>query len=277
MTLAGGAAMFDDLDDPSPPVPAPTHRVEVDRRIRRIRHQRRAMIGGLAVVIIVGATFTAINVRTSVPVRSALKPTPSATHNQMSWPSVSATPDLSQAQPGLSTFGPSGGTGTQNGTTASGGTGSSGAAGATSAPAPAPALAPPAAPAPCPAHSPDPSWQNGRYCGPAPHAGNGSGPNGLCSGRETTPPCGRGVVVGKYYAYTLPERCDGRITFDGRLWDSEMPPPANGPDLWVWMRLDPSGELRFISPEGTVGFTPDNGQPPPSCAGTPMSTPSSTG
>jgi hypothetical protein len=272
MTLAGGAAMFDDLDDPSPPVPAPTHRVEVDRRIRRIRHQRRAMIGGLAVVIMVGGTFTAINLKSSVPVRSALKSTPSATHNQMYWPSV-GTPDLSQTQPGLSTFGPSGGATAAGASGDSASQGTSGAAGTV----PVPASAPPAAPAPCPAHSPDPSWQNGRYCGPAPHAGNGSGPNGLCSGRETTPPCGRGVVVGKYYAYTLPEGCDGRISFNGRLWDSEMPPPANGPDLWVWMRLDPSGELRFISPEGTVGFTPDKGQPPPSCAGTPMSTPSSTG
>jgi hypothetical protein len=270
MTLARGPAMFDDLDDPSPPVPAPTHRLEVDRRIRRIRHQRRAMIGGLAVAIMFGGTFTAINVRSSVPVKSALKSTRSALHNQMSWPSVSATPDLSQAQRGLSTLGPSGGT------TASGASGDS-ASRATSAPAPAPAPAAAAAPAPCPAHSPNPSWQNGRYCGPAPRAGNGSGPNGLCSGRETTPPCGRGVVVGKYYAYTLPERCDGRITFGRRLWDSELPPPANGPDLWVWMRLGPGGELRFISPEGTVGFTPDKGQPPPSCGGTPLSTPSSTG
>jgi hypothetical protein len=269
MTLAGGAAMFDDLDDPSPPVPAPTHRVEVDRRIRRIRHQRRAMIGGLAVVIMVGATFTAINVRTSVPVRSALKSTPSATHNQMYWPLV-GTPDLSQTQPGLSTFGPSGGATAAGASRDSASQGTSGAAGTVPVPASAP-------PAPCPAHSPDPSLQNGPYCGPLPRAGNGSGPDGLCSGHETTPPCGRGVVVGKYYAYTLPESCDGQITFDGRLWDSEMPPPANGPDLWVWMRLDPSGELRFISPEGTVGFTPDKGHPPPSCAGTPMSTPSSTG
>ncbi len=274
MTLAGGAAMFDDLDDPSPPVPAPTHRVEVDRRIRKIRHKRRAMIGGLAVAIMFGATFTAINLKNSAPVKSALKSTRSAAHNQMYWPLV-GTPDLSQAQPGLSTFGPS------DEATASGASGdstvqgTSGAAG--TVPGPAAASTPPAAPAPCPANSPDPSWQNGRYCGPAPRAGDGSGPNGLCSGRETTPPCGRGVVVGKYYAYTLPERCDGRITFDGRLWDSEMPPPANGPDLWVWMRLDPGGELRFISPEGTVGFTPDKGQHPPSCTGTPMSIPSSTG
>jgi hypothetical protein len=105
----------------------------------------------------------------------------------------------------------------------------------------------------------------GRYCGPLPTPGNGLGPNGECTGRETTVPCAAGVVPGKYYTFTLPGRCDGVIVFDGRRWISELPPPTDVPDFDVWMRLDPNGGLGFIGPRGAVGFNPDNGQAPGAC------------
>jgi hypothetical protein len=114
---------------------------------------------------------------------------------------------------------------------------------------------------PCPL----PTWEGGQYCGPSPQPGNGSGPGGQCSGHETALPCGPGAVVGTYYPYTLPVRCDGRIIFDGRRWESELPPVTNGPDLWVWMRLGPGGQLRFVSPDGTIGFTLDRANTPPKC------------
>ena len=107
----------------------------------------------------------------------------------------------------------------------------------------------------------------GGYCGPVPVPGNGLGPNGECTGRETNAPCGPGVVVGRYYAFTLPGACDGVIHFDGRVWISELPPPTKVADFDVWMRLDPNGELRFIGPKGSVGFMPDHGQPRGTCSG----------
>ncbi len=116
-------------------------------------------------------------------------------------------------------------------------------------------------PQPCPVPSPEPSMASGQYCGPVPPAGNGLGPNGECTGRETTVPCAAGVVPGKYYAFTLPGRCDGVIVFGGRRWISELPPPTSVPDMDVWMRLDPSGGLGFISPNGAVGFNPEGNAP----------------
>jgi hypothetical protein len=106
---------------------------------------------------------------------------------------------------------------------------------------------------------------NGSFCGPIPPPGNGLGPNGECTGAETAPPCGTGVVVGRYYAYTLPGTCDGVIVFDGRRWDSELPPDHRVPDMNVWMRLGGASTAGFISPNGAVGFRPDAGAPPPSC------------
>jgi hypothetical protein len=121
-------------------------------------------------------------------------------------------------------------------------------------------------PPPCPVPSPEPSMATGGYCGPVPPPGNGLGPNGECTGRETNAPCSAGVVPGRYYAFTLPGRCDGVIVFDGRRWISELPPPTNVPDFDVWMRLDANGGLGFIGPHGAVGFTPDHGQPRSVCA-----------
>ena len=133
------------------------------------------------------------------------------------------------------------------------------------------AQAPPAA-SPCPPDMSTPSMATGSFCGPAPHAGNGLGPDGLCTGQETRPPCGPGAVAGRYYAYTLPGSCDGRVVFDGRLWVSELPPPTQRPDMYVWMRLDPDGDLGFIAPNGAVGFLPDTGKPPSACRESPSPT-----
>jgi len=129
---------------------------------------------------------------------------------------------------------------------------------------------PSSAPPHCPAHQLEPSF-TGSYCGPVPTAGNGLGPSGECTGRETTPPCGPGMIVGRYYAYTLPGRCDGRLILDGRRWLSELPPPTPVPDMYVWVRLGPSDQhAGFISPNGSVGFDIDSGQPPPVCSKPPV-------
>jgi hypothetical protein len=94
----------------------------------------------------------------------------------------------------------------------------------------------------------------GTFCGPTPKAGNGLGPDGMCSGRETAPPCGSGAVLGVYYAYTLPLRRDGRTIFDGRRWVSELPPPTDMTSIHVWMALSNTERAGFISPLGAVGF-----------------------
>lgn len=271
MTLSSSPELFDDLDDPSPPVPAVVHRVEVVRRLRRFRRRRHAVIGCVAATLaVVGSTVAVIGATTPAPVRAALDTSASARHNQSSTrphnqaftrPTNTTNTTNTPSPYGTSSHGSSAPQASSLQQATSGSRAASASSGAS-------ALPPAPVPPPCPAHSTRPSWQTGRYCGPAPHAGNGLGPNGECSGFETAPPCGPGVVVGRYYTYTLPGRCDGRIVFDGRLWDSELPPPTNGPDQYVWMRLDASGGLGFISPEGAVGFTPDTGQPPPSCGGT---------
>ena len=105
----------------------------------------------------------------------------------------------------------------------------------------------------------------GRYCGPAPTAGNGLGADGLCTGRESLPPCGAGVVPGRFYAYTVPGTCQGLVTFDGRQWVSELPPVTAVPAFYVWMSLSADGSLGFIAPTGAVGFEPYNGQTLNSC------------
>jgi hypothetical protein len=129
---------------------------------------------------------------------------------------------------------------------------------------------PPPTSRPCPEHQIEPSF-NGSYCGPHPTAGNGLGPSGECTGRETTPPCGPGMMVGRYYAYTLPGRCDGRLILDGRHWLSELPPPTPVPDMYVWVSIGPSDQhAGFISPNGSVGFDIDRGQPMPVCSEPPV-------
>ena len=125
----------------------------------------------------------------------------------------------------------------------------------------------------CPVPAPTiPTW-NDTYCGPPPPQGNGDGPEGQCTGHELTPPCGLGAVPGQYYAYSLPIRCGGQILFDGKLWDSELPPPVDGPPIDVWMRINATAtEVSFIAPTGAVAFEPDHGQPLPPCQ-TPPSPP----
>lgn len=123
----------------------------------------------------------------------------------------------------------------------------------------------PPTPPPCKADQRTPTTATGRYCGPAPYAGNGSGPDGTCTGSETTPPCGPGVVPGRYYAYTMLGTCSGLITFDGKQWISELPPPTTMPDFYVWMALGADGSLGWISPDGVVGFRPYVGQALAAC------------
>jgi len=122
---------------------------------------------------------------------------------------------------------------------------------------------PASVPPPCPADVTTPSMPHGTYCGPPPTAGNGLGPDGVCTGAETAPPCGPGAIVGKYYAYTLPgydpaPGCNGLIYFDGRRWLSELPPPDTEPPAaaqYVWMALQADGRVGLIGP-GAVGFDP---------------------
>jgi hypothetical protein len=123
----------------------------------------------------------------------------------------------------------------------------------------------PPTPPPCKADQHTPTTATGRFCGPAPGAGNGSAPDGTCSGTETTPPCGPGVVPGRYYAYTMPGSCSGLIIFDGKQWVSELPPPTAEPDYYVWMNLGANGTLGWISPNGAVGFEPYVGQALKAC------------
>ena len=73
------------------------------------------------------------------------------------------------------------------------------------------------------------------------------------------------MITGRYYAYTLPGRCDGSLILDGRRWRSELPPPAPVPDLYVWVSVGAGDRAGFISPSGSVGFEPDHGQPAAAC------------
>ncbi len=122
-------------------------------------------------------------------------------------------------------------------------------------------------PPPCPTGASVPSMATGSYCGPRPPAGNGLGPDGECTGRESAPPCGPGAVPGHYYAYTMPGSCSGLVVFDGRRWVSELPPPTPVPAFDVWMRLTSGGALGWISPRGAVGFRPYTGRPLLACSG----------
>ena len=122
----------------------------------------------------------------------------------------------------------------------------------------------------CPTNSPVPSMDTGQYCGPTPAPGNGSGPDGECTGKDFAPPCAPGAVAaGLYYAYTVPGHCDGRIFFDGRSWQSELPPPAEVSPFPVWIRLTAEGRLAFISPGGAVAFdpVPSDASTSPRCRG----------
>lgn len=73
--------------------------------------------------------------------------------------------------------------------------------------------------------------------------------------------------MGKYYAYTLPGSCDGRITFNGAVWQSQLPPSVPVAPFAVWMRLESATQARFISPKGSVGFDLAGTGPAPGCRG----------
>jgi hypothetical protein len=123
---------------------------------------------------------------------------------------------------------------------------------------------PPPTPAPCAPNIAAPTMETGSFCGPIPVTGNGFGPDGACTGAEPAPPCGAGVEIGRYYAFTVPLTCDGLVIFDGRRWYSQAPPPpqaVGGPALPVWMRLSDAKSARFIGPSGSVGFDLATGQP----------------
>jgi hypothetical protein len=122
-------------------------------------------------------------------------------------------------------------------------------------------------PPPCPAVQSVPSMDTGRFCGPAPGSGSGLGPSGECTGNETAPPCGPGVVPGRFYAYTVPGTCNGLMTFDGKQWVSELPPPNPVPDFDVWLQLGTDGSVRWIAPIGSVGLQPYVGQTMAPCRG----------
>lgn len=122
----------------------------------------------------------------------------------------------------------------------------------------------PVAPSPCTSQA-EPTMASGRFCGPVPGPGSGLGADGQCTGQETAAPCGPHVVVGRFYAYTVPGSCSGLLTFDGRLWVSELSPPSPVPDFYVWIQLGVDGSVRWISPNGSVSLRPYSGQALSAC------------
>ena len=200
---------------------------DVERRARRRRRHVRESIGASVVVLLGGLAVAGYALDTGPQKRA-------------NGPSVPARPSPTSSIPGSTSQGLS----TTAGQSAN----------------PADQSQPPPDPPPCPAHRATPSTATGRYCGPSPGPGKGSGPNGSCTGTETGPPCGPGVIPDRYYAYTMPGTCSGLVTFDGKQWVSELPPPSPAPDFYVWMGLGVGGSVGWISPSGAVGLTPYVGQ-----------------
>lgn len=99
-----------------------------------------------------------------------------------------------------------------------------------------------------------PEQVGGRFCGPAPGPGNGDGVSGSCLGTETAPPCGPGMIAGKYYAYTLITTCTNDY-IDGRWWRNELPGGSGPMDVWISVNATGSG-AGWIGPDGAVGFAP---------------------
>ncbi|MDA8263468.1 MAG: hypothetical protein M0Z47_11640 [Actinomycetota bacterium] len=99
-----------------------------------------------------------------------------------------------------------------------------------------------------------PEWVGGTFCGPPPGPGNGSGPDGSCLGSETAPPCGPGMVAGKYYAYTLVDAC-ANYYIDGRWWSSELQGGTGSLNVWISVNSGGTG-TGWIGPNGAVGFKP---------------------
>ncbi len=99
-----------------------------------------------------------------------------------------------------------------------------------------------------------PEWVGGHFCGPAPGPGSGHGLDGSCLGTETAPPCGPGMVAGRYYAYTLISSCANDY-IDGRWWRNELPGGSGPLDVWVSVNATGTG-AGWIGSNGAVGFEP---------------------
>jgi hypothetical protein len=85
--------------------------------------------------------------------------------------------------------------------------------------------------------------------------------DGACTGTEKAPPCAAGVVVGRYYAATIPSGCDHPIVFDGRRWWSDRTtiPGGSGTVVQVRLRLVPvtGGQVvEVVAPFGTATLDP---------------------
>ncbi|MGH2719014.1 MAG: hypothetical protein ACRDJU_10575 [Actinomycetota bacterium] len=103
------------------------------------------------------------------------------------------------------------------------------------------------------------SWSTGPE--PAPADGNGFGPGGECTGRETVPPCGPGMVMDRYYSYSVPSVCGGKLVANGQLWAPELPLPPSMNRQTFWIALGASGTGGVMGPNGAVGFLPAPGSP----------------
>lgn len=99
-----------------------------------------------------------------------------------------------------------------------------------------------------------PAWIGGAFCGPPPGPGSGSGPDGSCLGTEASPPCGPGMVAGRYYAYTLDSTCTNDY-IDGRWWANELPGGSGLLDVWISVTAQ-NTRVGWIGPNGAVGFRP---------------------
>ncbi len=99
-----------------------------------------------------------------------------------------------------------------------------------------------------------PELIDGHFCGPSPGPGSGHGLDGSCLGTEKAPPCGAGMVTGRYYAYTLIISCANDY-IDGRWWRNELPGGSGPLDVWVSVNATGTG-AGWIGPNGVVGFEP---------------------
>lgn len=117
--------------------------------------------------------------------------------------------------------------------------------------------------APCPSGQTSPTVISGQFCGPLPRQGNGNGVSGSCSGSETSPPCGQGVEINQYYAYTLIPGCT-TVLFDGDVWTSDLPIPSTEQSpRFVWMLLDSTGEVHGVSNSASITFVRESSNSAP--------------
>jgi hypothetical protein len=211
---------------------------EVQRRVSR-RRRMREVIGGVVVVLVGGGTAVGLV--------------------------VSSNPQMADAPPAhVST--PS--TTVPTSTTAPSAVASAGADGNPSAGYNFGGLsARPPTPGPCPRDQKTPTLASGGFCGPVPGSGKGLGPGGTCNGQETHPPCGPGVIPGRFYAYSMPGTCSALVTFDGEQWVSLLPLASPIPTFDVWIQLSANGSVRWIAPSGAVGLVPYTGQALTPCRG----------